>query len=536
MISRLSFTAVILASFLLPLTAQTQEAALSEAPYTNLVQWDEGYKVAQRRKISSRRTKSKKIQRALRQLRSNNYQGASKNLFKLSVDSRYKKERARVKYLLGLTFYKMGLNQAAAFQFVEVIKMGKSPYTRRSLQKLSVAADALGNSNLLNYAISKMKLSSFSREHKDMLNFRVGEYKLGAKDYSKAAKYFSRVRARSPLYFRAKYFEGLANAEQGKTKKAIRAFDRMLRKRKQRGVTDNIRVLALLSKARIYYQQKKWDQAIAVYRKVPKDTYQWHEALFESTWAMLRSARFRSALSNLHSLHSTYYDNYYQPESLLLRAIVYLYICRYDEMEKVLAQFEKTYTPLRKKISNFLKYSKNSSAYLKEIENVYFAKTKQAKRTGELPYMLGAKILQELDVQKELQYLAKIKEERKKYLIQPYSWKNSPVGSYVKKVLQIRIKNTQKTLNKLIRRHTVQYAKEIRNFQEQVGFIRYEMINGRKNALKKRIAGRAIDLSIEEDKNRDFYVQNGYEFWPFQGEYWLDEIGNYHYIGKQNCE
>jgi len=61
------------------------------------------------------------------------------------------------------------------------------------------------------------------------------------------------------------------------------------------------------------------------------------------------------------------------------------------------------------------------------------------------------------------------------------------------------------------------------------------MINGRKEQLKKKIAGKATE-EVDEKVDRTFYVQNGFEYWPFEGEYWLDEIGNYHYLGKQSCE
>ena len=78
---------------------------------------------------------------------------------------------------------------------------------------------------------------------------------------------------------------------------------------------------------------------------------------------------------------------------------------------------------------------------------------------------------------------------------------------------------------------------ELRDLKEQASFIRYEMINGKKEFLKKRIAGKDIEeAQVDEDQDRSFYIQNGYEYYPFQGEYWLDEVGNYHYLGKQNCE
>jgi hypothetical protein len=72
---------------------------------------------------------------------------------------------------------------------------------------------------------------------------------------------------------------------------------------------------------------------------------------------------------------------------------------------------------------------------------------------------------------------------------------------------------------------------------EQYNFARYEMLNGKKEQLKKKIQGKGIITAhVDDSKNRSFYIQNGYEYWPFRGEYWLDEIGDYHYLGTQGCE
>ncbi len=110
--------------------------------------------------------------------------------------------------------------------------------------------------------------------------------------------------------------------------------------------------------------------AIEAYREVPRDTPLWHDTLFESSWAMLRSGRFRSALSNFQSLHSTYYEDFYLPESLLLRAIVYLYICKYDEMEKVLNLFNRIYRPVYKNIEKALENPTDPTVAFNEVVKV----------------------------------------------------------------------------------------------------------------------------------------------------------------------
>ena len=57
------------------------------------------------------------------------------------------------------------------------------------------------------------------------------------------------------------------------------------------------------------------------------------------------------------------------------------------------------------------------------------------------------------------------------------------------------------------------------------------MLRSKRGFLKKKIAQKAIGRASIEDFDRSYYIQNGYEYWPFKGEYWLDELGNYHYCG-----
>jgi len=90
----------------------------------------------------------------------------------------------------------------------------------------------------------------------------------------------------------------------------------------------------------------------------------------------------------------------------------------------------------------------------------------------------------------------------------------------------------------MTKRYLTDIKNELNDLTEQAGFIRYELLNGRKELLKRKIEGKnvKVELAKDESQDREFYIQNGYEYYPFQGEYWLDEIGNYHYLGRQSCE
>jgi DNA replication protein DnaD len=111
------------------------------------------------------------------------------------------------------------------------------------------------------------------------------------------------------------------------------------------------------------------------------------------------------------------------------------------------------------------------------------------------------------------------------------------VGTYSLKLLNNRIRSAKDRTGDMVKAHLMNMSTELNDLSEQASFIRYEMINGRKETIKKRLVEKDINDNKETDeKGREFYAQNGYEYYPFQGEFWLDEIGNYHYLGKQSCE
>lgn len=479
----------------------------------------------------------RQLSEALAMVRSGQYDQAATRLFTLSRRSDLAKERMQIKYILGVCLLELKFYQVAAFQFVDVIRNGNNKYTKQAIEKLSIAADELGDDTLLNYAVTKVQLNNFPDRYKDMIYYRLGEIKLKNGQYGEASQALAKVGSSSRYYAQAKFNRGRAQLEAKQTSAALRTFNELLASRAKAPVTDRNKVAAQLAIARTYYQAQQWDESIEWYRKIPRDTEFWHDALFEQTWAFLRAAKFRSALSNFQSHHSAYYEDFYIPESLLLRSIVYLYICKYDEMEKVLGLFEKSYGPVRNSIGKFMQSHRDPMSYFQEIEKAMNVRRENKSPSGlKLPYNVAKHITDEGDIKRAFGYLKALTEEKRRLDSHSVLGQGS-LASYANKILSNRSKNTRVSIGEMSRHHLTRLRSELRDLYEQAGFIRYEMINGQKEQLKKRIAGKDIsDKQIDENINREFYVQNGYEYWPFDGEYWLDEIGNYHYLGKQSCE
>jgi hypothetical protein len=144
--------------------------------------------------------------------------------------------------------------------------------------------------------------------------------------------------------------------------------------------------------------------------------------------------------------------------------------------------------------------------------------------------------LKEGDVKRLFGYLARIEDEKKRLESQPPSWVNSGLGREARSFLDRRIQATRSDLGRLTKGHLRKMLAEIDDIRQQVAFLEVEVARGRTESKKQELAGKVLDRRVDQQSERNFYVQNGYEYWPFVGEYWLDEIGNYQYVGVRACD
>lgn len=467
-----------------------------------------------------------------------NYTLGSRELYRLSRGSVYKSLRVPIKYTLGIAFLEMKLYHLASLQFVYVIKRDKrGAYKKKSLEKLSLILDYFMDDQLFCPLSSHIRVSEYPNSVRDQLNFYFGKCAFAKKNFRKAHYHFARVQPQSSSYSKALYHRGLVYAEENKVQQSADMFRDLAFRHK--GITDTNRVAALMGLARVLYQGKKFADSIRVYRSIPRDTVYFHDALMENSWNYLRSGKFRSALSNFQTLHSAFYKGHYQPESLILRAYVYLYICKYYEMEKVLDFFNAVYLPLLKNVNRSLRWGASYRSYVKAALDAQRNKEQGLEFSdgSVLPEVIMNRVMKNPSFRSLINYLYKLREEKALLDTFPSEWRRDRVGRNASYILNRRIASTQKAAGKEVRKILLAVRADLKRLSTSEQYLRYDMLKGKREYLKKKISRKYLDkLQIDEKISRSYYVQNGYEYWPFDGEAWLDEIGNYHYLGKQNCE
>ena len=478
------------------------------------------------------------LKKVTRIIEKGDYLLGSRELYRLSRGSFYKSKRLQIKYSLGIVFLEMKLYHLASIQFVYVIRKDKSgKYKAKALEKLSLVLDHFKDDLLFCPLASIVKEYDYPNSVRNQLNFYFGQCAFSQKNFGKARYHFSKVSSSAPIYNKALYYKALAYAEENKVKQSANMFRDLANLRK--GVTDINRVAALMGLARVLYQGQKFEDSIKIYRSIPRDTPYFYDSLLENSWNYLRSGKFRSALSNFQSLHSVFYKDRYQPETLILRAYVYLYICKYYEMEKVLNLFTTVYMPILKEVKRSLRWGKTYNSYVKSV--LSYQKNKQdglgLSSDSDLPPAVMNQIFKNGKFQSLVEYLVRLNEEKALLDSFPAEWRRDRVGKNANYILNRRIKSTQDLAGKEVRKTLLAVKAELERLYTSSQYLKYDMLKGKREYLKKKISRKYLDkIQIDEEITRSYYIQNGYEYWPFGQEAWLDELGNYHYLGKQSCE
>ncbi len=102
---------------------------------------------------------------------------------------------------------------------------------------------------------------------------------------------------------------------------------------------------AILIFGRMKFQEKKFNQAITVYKQVPSISKFWVEATEERAWAELNLTHFEKALSLYNTLTSQSLGDVVGPEAYLIGAIADLRICNYKEIFDDIKLFKERFRP-----------------------------------------------------------------------------------------------------------------------------------------------------------------------------------------------
>ena len=448
---------------------------------------------------------------------------------------------AQANYYLGLSLYNLKLYQASSYPLIKVMRSDSKKYKSKAMEKLIAAANSLGDQHILDYVMSKMQVSDLEKMAVDVYYFKLASVSYDKGLLDQAIQYAKLSIQKNPQNESAINLLGIAYLKKNDTQNAIDIYQRLLGIYAKKGNFNPKKGYTTLNLARAYYQAKNFEAAAEYYRSISKDNSAYRESLTELGWSYLQIGKVKSALSVIHTLHTPYYENYFEPESLVLRAILLNYLCQFDESEKAIKSFKDNYESTLDVINN---WTSNSGATNDALAEINFAteilKNESASNAtlsnyrGRIPFKVTRSVLKDYRMQGLYNTYNLVREESRAAK-KMFGSLNTLLNPFLDKVYSGRISYFKNQLGIKFNEVISSIEKNISYYNQQITFVNYELLETKKNQLKLKIATKD-KAKVNEDENRNFYIKNGYRYWPFQGEFWIDEIGNYQYLGASYCE
>jgi tetratricopeptide (TPR) repeat protein len=314
--------------------------------------------------------------------------------------------------------------------------------------------------------------------------------------------------------------------------KAAAAFREVVRLTNPRGgrfKNPVLREQAFFSLARTHYSFQQFRAAIFYYERISRDSPSWLDALFESSWAYFRLTDYEKALGNLVTLHSPYFINEYFPESHILKAVTYYENCRYPEALEILEDFEAMYGPLREELDKLTKEAKTPEEYYKLLKDL-----EKRERTSALYAKLVSLARSDKALQSTTTSARELEAEERRINQALPPMKGTPLQAFLLESVQKRREELAQTAGAIARAKLEAERDELKAQASQLFRIKFEITKREKEGLEASLRGETQATRMGKYKY-SVAVPDDMLYWPFEGEYWRDELGTYEYTLSKGC-
>ncbi len=471
--------------------------------------------------------------RGLSAFNAGDYEIAAELFFGLTEEGRDPDVRPRAQYYLGQSLARKGLSVSALVEYAAILAAGKAhPFHLKAVEGLVDLQGRLNDQDL----IPNLLNNYFSDDWKSLppavfarANYLVATIQVRRGNLDRARRLLLSVPPDSDVYPKARYLLGVVMVDPKfpggpREAEALSAFESVLALPTQgRSDLENTRQLALLAVGRLYYGQRQYGRAMEAYDRIPRFSRFWNQALFENGFARFQNDDPGGALGSLQALHAPQFAGAFEPESWILKSTIYYFNCLYEEARSSLKEFDRIYLPMAEALRPLLAPNE------RDVRDFFRVISDPAAGIPR-PILLWVRSSERMIAVFEV--LTQIDEE-KAALTSESRWRSGRLVPELIAALDQNADTLRQVGGQLAKNRLVEAADNIKGFADQAEIIRFEITKA-----EKELAESGIDqkkLLAEQKLYRPAIPGENWNYWKFQGEFWIDEIGYYQYTLKRGC-
>lgn len=425
--------------------------------------------------------------------------------------------RNKAFYYQGLVLFELGLYYSAYVSFRNVLS-NSDPDSRsvyeKAIKNSVIIADKLNIVDRIGKALKQIPPQYVPAAVQAHTHYAIGMAAVASGDLSGAQSSLKSVHPENPFYPKALFLLGIIATRTKNYREAEFYFNKTLDACQGKRDLNPLAELAKLNLARTTYAAGKLEQSIEYYSQFSSSSPHWITILLEASWPLLRVNDTTVSLGNLHTVLSPFYREDLVGEGYVLRSTILFSLCKYEEMRQTLAQFFEVYDPVLAAMQK--------EANLGGAES--FFRAFKAQRGLNRAFVNFAK--RDVGFSRGLKVLKMLEDEKRKLV---GLGRNDQIRRLAG-IIDEAIDNKEKEMGDDLQKLHARKLRELREQREQANYLKVEIVTGEKQlieAQKGLPAKRVVDVDTD--------VSTSYHFWPFNGEYWEDELGAYVYTSESAC-
>ncbi len=499
------------------------------------------------------------------------YEKAAMSSFEMLEDPKLAGLHMEARYVLAKSLYRMGLYHSSLGEFSKILSVGpETKFFRTSLEWLFFISRKTKNETVILDEIAKYANQEFPERFRTEFHYLLARYHFvrgkaldqvgrpedADKSFNEVKRLALLIPKTDAFYARAKYLEGLSyfrfgNQAQSAAEKrtslntvgAIEAMKEVIRVTRSMGgdaeqvaVNQKLRELAFMQLARTHYGMQQNRYALFYFNKVERGTSQWLESMFEASWANYRVGQYEQALGNLITLSSPFFREEYFPEALILKAVIYYENCRYRESSLILQDFERTYLPVHDQLELITKKQLDASEYYGVLSEVQ-KKNKEGLERGQTDIILERILrlaLTDQDLKKTNESILELEGEMDVFGEKGDTFRYSELSKQLLEGLKQQRTGLIQKAGVMAKGKLESELVALKQLLANGLRIKFETVTKEKEFLEEQLkAGGSV--SIVKKYRFSVAVADDQLYWPYEGEYWRDELGTYQYTLTKGC-
>lgn len=428
------------------------------------------------------------------------------------------KDKNLAYYFQGLVLYEKGYYYSSYLSFRNVLltadRDNKQVY-EKAIKNAVIIMDRLQIAAAVGKVLSKLPSDLIPSSVGHMANYAIGNYYFGKNKNKKAASRFKSVHPKSQFYPKALFHLGVLATKEKNYKDAAFYFMKVVKLTQNSRSLKNLNQLARLNISRTVYSAGDMERSIELYSKFTSASPYWLTILLEASWPLMRVSDTTVSMGNLHTVISPFYREDLVGEAYLLRTTILFALCKYEEMRRTLQQFFQIYDPVMRDMQAEKTRLGSATSYYNAFINKKGLNQSFMNYANRDPGIKNA-----IKVQNSLR--------RERSNLAKHS-RNSQLKR-ARKVIRQTVNILSKKIGLSLRRMHRLKLKELLEQREQANYLRVEIVTGEKDLIESQKG-----LPPKRVTDVETTVSESYHFWPFQGEYWEDELGAYVYTTESAC-